>query len=221
MNQQTFARLAQMSIAHIDGELHGYLKCVVKIDASVEECAAYCFTLMSRKRRRKNDTKNVLARETKSHNLHSQDNVLVQDLGFGTRPRQWLSRHVWKRVGGERVVYVSESIEHSNLFPSASSENNNFVRAGVTGFLSCELMTEHSTKLTYVTQVKLGGHIPRQVLDLSAAGFLSDYSAMRVLFSKVSERSKRALRKTSILAMNSSILAMNPAKMATDGYIHY
>jgi len=210
-----------MSIAHIEGESDGYMKCVVNVDASVEECAAYCFTLMSRKRRRKNDTKNVLARDAKSHNRHSLEYVLVRDLGFGTRPRQWLTRHVWKRVGGERVVNVSESIKHSNLFPSASSENNNFVRAGVTGFLSCELMTEHSTKLTYVTQVKLGGHIPRQVLDLSAAGFLSDYSAMRVLFSKVSERSKRALRKTSILAMNSSILAMNPAKMATDGYIHY
>jgi len=69
------------------------------------------------------------------------------------------------------------------LFPSASSENNNFVRAGVTGFLSCELITEHLTKLTYVTQMNLGGNIPHQVVTLSAAGFLSDYIAMRDFFS--------------------------------------
>jgi len=173
-----------MSIAHIEGESDGYMKCVVNVDASVEECAAYCFTLMSRKRRRKNDTKNVLARDAKSHNRHSLEYVLVRDLGFGTRPRQWLTRHVWKRVGGERVVNVSESIKHSNLFPSASSENNNFVRAGVTGFLSCELITEDLTKLTYVTQMNLGGNIPHQVVTLSAAGFLNDFIAMRQLFSK-------------------------------------
>jgi len=173
-----------MSIAHIEGDSDAYLKCVVNVDASVEECAAYCFTLTSRKRMRINDRKNVLARDAKSHNRHSQDNLLIRDLGLGTRSRQWLMRHVWKRVGGERVVYVSESIKHSNLFPSAASENNNFVRASGTGIVSFEPITEHSTKLIYVTQVNLGGYIPHQVITLSAVGFLSNYIAMRQLFSK-------------------------------------
>jgi len=97
--------------------------------------------------------------------------------------QEWLARHIWKRVGGERLVYVFEGIKHSNLFPSAASENNNFVRAGGTGFYSFEPDTEHSTKLTYVTQVNLGGNIPHQVVNLSAVGFLSDYIAMRQLFS--------------------------------------
>jgi len=184
MNQQTFARLAQMSIAHIEGDSNAYMKCVVNVDASVEECAAYCFTLTSRKRRRKNDTKNVLARDAKAHNRHSQDYLLVRDLGFGTQPRQFLTRHVWKRVGGERLVYVYESIECSNLFPSAANENNNFVRAKTTGIVSCESITEHSTKLTYVVQVNLGGNIPRQLVDHSAVEVLSNYIAMRELFSK-------------------------------------
>ena len=173
-----------MSIAHVEGDSNAYMKCVVNVDVSMEECAAYCFTLMSRKRSRMNDKKNVLARNAKSHNRHSQDYVLVRDLGFGTRPRQWLTRHVWKRLGGDRVVYVNETIEQSNLFPSAASENNNFVRAGVTGFLSFEPITKHSTKLTYVAQVHLGGNIPRQLVKLSAVGFLSDYIEMRQLFSK-------------------------------------
>jgi len=173
-----------MSIAHIEGDSDAFLKCAVNVDASVEECASYSFLLMSRKRRRINDTKEVLAREAKSHNRHSQDNLIVQELGFGTRPRQWLTRHVWKRLGGDRVVYVNETIEHSNLFPSAASENNNFVRAGVTGFLCFEPITKHSTKLTYVTQLNLGGNIPHQVVNLSAVEFLSDYIAMRQLFSK-------------------------------------
>ena len=184
MNQQTFARLAQMSIAHIEGESNAYLKCMVNIDASVEECAAYSFLLMSRKRRRINDRRNVLARDAKSHNRHSQENLLVRDFGFGTRPRQFLTRHIWKRVGGGRVVYAIESIEHSNLLPSAASENNKYVRAGVSGLHSFEPITEDSTKLTFVTQVNLGGNIPHQVVNLSAVGFLSDYIAMRQLFSK-------------------------------------
>ena len=131
-----------------------------------------------------NDRKNVLARDAKSHNRHSQDNVLVIDLGFGIRPRQWLTRHVWKRVGGERVVHVNESNEHSNLFPSAASRNNNFVRARTSSIHYIEPITEHSTKLTYVTQLHLGGNIPRQLVDHSAVEFLSNYIAMRELFSK-------------------------------------
>jgi len=86
-------------------------------------------------------------------------------------------------VGRERLVYLTESIEHSNLFPSAANESNNFARAGGTGFLSFEPITD-STKLTFVTQVNLGGIIPHQVVNLSAVGFLSDYIAMRQLFSK-------------------------------------
>ena len=173
-----------MSIANIEGDSDAYMKCVVNVDASMEECAAYCFTIMSRRRRRMHDRKNVLARDAKSHNRHSQDYLLVRDLNFGTQPRQFLTRHVWKRVGGDRVVYVYESIEHSNLFPSAANENNIFVRARTTGIVSCEPITEHSTKLTYVIQVNLGGNIPRQVLKLSAVKSLSDYIAMRELFSK-------------------------------------
>jgi len=184
MNQQTFALLAQMSITHIEGESDAYLKCMVNIDASVEECAAYSFLLMSRKRRRINDRRNVLARDAKSHNCHSQDSLIVRDLGFGTRPRQWLSRHVWKRVGRERVVYVYESIERSDLFPRAASENNNFVRASGTGIVSFKSITDQSTELTYVIQLTLGGNIPQQVVDLSALKSLSDYIAMRQLFSK-------------------------------------
>ena len=81
-------------------------------------------------------------------------------------------------------MYVYESIERSDLFPSAANENNNFVRARTTGIVSCESITEHSTKLTYVVQVNLGGNIPRQLLDHSAVEVLSNYIAMRELFSK-------------------------------------
>jgi len=87
-------------------------------------------------------------------------------------------------VGGGRIVYVNESIECSNLFPSAANENNNFVRAGGIGYISFEPITELSTKMIYMMQVNLGGNIPQQVVTLSAVGVLSDYTAMRQLFSK-------------------------------------
>ena len=82
------------------------------------------------------------------------------------------------------MVHVSESIEHSNLFPNAANENNNHVRASLTGYFSFELITKQMTKLTYVTRINMGGHIPRQVVDLGAVKVLSDYIAMRRLFSK-------------------------------------
>jgi len=174
-----------MSIAHIEGDSDAYMKCVVKIDASVEECASYSFLLMSRKRRRINDTTKVLLREVKSHNRHSQDNLLVEDLGFGIRPRQFLTRHVWKLMGGGRIVHVSESINFSNLFPSAANESNKYVRAKTSSVLSLVSITKHSIKLTYVLQLKLGGIIPHQLVDLSAVELLSaNFIAMREQFNK-------------------------------------
>lgn len=58
------------------------------------------------------------------------------------------------------------------------------MRARASGLLSFESITDLSTKLTYVIQVNLGGNIPLQIVNLSAVEFLSDYIAMRGLFSK-------------------------------------
>ena len=68
-----------MSIKNFEGESDTYMKCEVKIDASVEECASYSFSLMSRKRMRMNDTKNVLLREVseQSERAFGETNILA------------------------------------------------------------------------------------------------------------------------------------------------
>jgi len=52
----------------------------VTIDTSIEEACAYNFQIMSRMRMKLNDTKDVVTRECRSFNMHSQDNHLVQDV---------------------------------------------------------------------------------------------------------------------------------------------
>ena len=109
-----------MSQAYIVGESSTIMKVEVIIDASVEECAAYTFECMSRKRMKINDKKSILMRDAKNHNDYSLDFLSVRDFGFGLRPRRMLLRHVWKRVGGEKIVHVFEDIKESDVMKEVS-----------------------------------------------------------------------------------------------------
>ena len=71
----------KMGIAHVKGSASAYLKVEVVVDASIEECAAYNFMQKSREKMKMNDRKDVLFMDTRSHNSHCSDNLLVRDLG--------------------------------------------------------------------------------------------------------------------------------------------
>ena len=73
----------KMSIAHIEGESSAFMKCEVIIDASLEEIAAYNYLIMSRKRMKLNDQKDILLRYAKYINKHVQENISLIDFGFG------------------------------------------------------------------------------------------------------------------------------------------
>ena len=169
-----------MGIAHIKGESAGYLKCEVVIDASVEECAAYNFIYMSRKRMRINDKKAILRREIKHTNDHSFDSLLLKDFGFGLTPRVMLLRNIWKRVG-VRIIHAVENVHESQLFKIG--EGNKSIQVKTVGIYSYSPVDNgKSTKMIYIAQVNLGGIIPSAMINLSAVGVLSDHEVMRKNF---------------------------------------
>ena len=150
----------------------------------MEECAAYNFNFMSRKRTKIMDRKDVTTRQVKNSNSHNCEQILVQELGLGLRPRQFLTRCVWKNRQ-TRLMIANESIKSSGLFEAAAKNNNSNVIAFTSALGSYTASDNNTkTKFKYVCQVDLGGFIPRQVIDLGAVDILSDYIAMRELFSK-------------------------------------
>ena len=186
----------EMSIAYIDGESSAYFKCQVVVDATLEECAAYNYTIMSRKRIKLNDKKSILFRGVKVANQHSLDNLLVRDFGYGLRPRVFLTRHIWKKVVDS---VTKETILRHAYFGLDTSSNTPFQEK--LGAFKNSIWTqcaslytyEHyedpdssydQTLMVYVSQVDLGGILPPAAVSMSVVGFLSDYIVMRKQFNK-------------------------------------
>ena len=146
---------------------------------------------MSRKKVRINDRKDVLFRQSRKFNDHCQDFLLVRDFGLGLRPRQFLTKHIWKRINGGKFVHAIENVEESELFPEPAIPNPT-VATKSKGCIFYEPVfdvhfanTNHQvTKVKYIAQFTLGGIIPHQLVDMTAVGHLSEYSLTRKLFCK-------------------------------------
>ncbi|GMI58993.1 hypothetical protein ScalyP_jg11017 [Parmales sp. scaly parma] len=175
----------KMGIAHVKGSASAYLKVEVVVDASIEECAAYNFMQKSREKMKMNDRKDVLFMDTRSHNSHCSDNLLVRDLGYGTTLRRFLSRHMWKRVGS-KMIHVLDDLENSELFEEEISKFALSVRASYQGLYSYEAVGGgvaefggKETKLKFLGQITIGGLIPSQIVDLTAVRTLTDFAHQR------------------------------------------
>ena len=158
----------KMSIAHILGETtpSAFLKCEVIIDLSLDECSACIFSNANSRYAKKGDTSETITHEERFHNKHCGDNHYVRDLGFGMRPRQFLTRFIWKRPEDEskKMAIYFRHIGESSLFPEVPQVGlptfNNFVRGTINGayFFEPVLSSRISaTSMTLVTQVTLGG----------------------------------------------------------------
>ncbi|GMI57466.1 hypothetical protein ScalyP_jg11508 [Parmales sp. scaly parma] len=189
----------KMSMVSVKGK--AFLRCEVVVDASVEECAARSFMLMSRQRAHLNNSSFVQDRRTTYENDHCFTHLLVLNVGKGLRPRRFFTRHVWKRTN---TIYAS-SIGASA--PSPTSEGNNENRilivhktetedtdtffhyqvyARTTGFTSLTPCndTNTATKLSFVIQLDLGGIVPHKLIELGAVDFLHEFVALRKLYNK-------------------------------------
>jgi len=174
---------------HVEGDKVAYLKVETDVDASIEECAAYNFMILSRKRMKLNDQESIKTREARSYNNHCCDMLLLDDIGYGLRRRIFLTRHIWKRISNKQIVHVNKDVDESKLFPECASIKNNVVVGKTSGYLSYVDSTItgssiNSTKMMYVVRLDLGGLIPKKFLEFSAMEFLSDYSVMRKAFCK-------------------------------------
>ena len=177
-----------MSIANVAGDRTAFLKCETILDVSFEECVAYNFTYSSRMKMKMNNTKDVLLSDARNSNNHNLDNILVKKIGVGLRPRQWLTRHVWKRIHNptEKIVHVYESIDES-LHLEEKVDAFGCVRARTFGYILCEPNGESSipsTKLKYVVKLDLGKVNSEHLVDSYASHFLGDYVKMRKKFCK-------------------------------------
>jgi len=213
----------KMSIAHLEGENSAYLKCETTIDASVEECAAYNYLFMSRKRIKLNDRPDIIRREAKHFNNHASEFYLVQDFGKGSIPRKFLTNQVWQKMGHGKIVHVAQDILHSELFDEAAeAETSNFdswryrttkvlatpnsnipshkyVRAKMAGILFCEQKNADIkiSNLTHIIQVDLCGLIVFKPSDLASADFFSDFHVLRAHFSR--DREIDEIRRNAII----------------------
>ena len=179
-----------MSIAHVKGENSGYMKCEVIIDASVEEIAAYHFLVTSRENVKLNIREGVLVQQTLSNNNHSFDYLYVRPIGgFGLKPRRWLTRQIWRKFENGSIIHAIQDISSSKLLTDDETTKHNYVNASNIGYYLYEPLGEGGvsnggTKLTYTSQMSVGGIVPHIVVEQGAAGFLSSFIDVRVLFNK-------------------------------------
>ena len=179
-----------MSIAHVKGESSGYMKCEVIIDASVEEVAAYHFLFMSRENVKLNIREGVLVQQTLLNNNHSFDYLHVQPIGgFGLKNRRWLNRQIWKKNENGSIIHAFQDITSSKLLMDDKMTKHDYVNATNVGYYLYEPegnsdVSNGGTKLTYISQMNLGGIFPRLVVEQGAAGMLSVFADRRKLFSK-------------------------------------
>ena len=179
-----------MSIAHVKGESSGYMKCEVIIDVSVEEIAAYQFSFTSREFVKLNIREGALVQQTLSNNNHSFDYLHVQPIGgFGLKNRRWLNRQIWRKFENGSIIHAFQDITSSKLLMDDKMTKHDYVNAINVGYYLYEPVVNSDvsigrTKLTYISQMNVGGIVPNVVIEQGAAGILSVFADRRKLFSK-------------------------------------
>ena len=176
----------------------GVMKCEVVIDASVEECAAFKFNFMSRANfKMLDENKDVLVRKgiTEKNNNHNLESLLIRECGIGARPRQFLVKHIWKKLAEKQIIIGIETINTSSLLAGVSSFNQ--VEATNKGFVNfVELVEEEeeeeeeeeitipTTKMTVYSKIDLNGNLPTVLSERVCLEEMSWVISMRRLFSK-------------------------------------
>ena len=165
------------------------MKCEVIIDASVEEVAAYHFLLMSRKFIKLTSGRTII-RDAIKNNDHSNDFLNVIDHGFNVR-RKYLMRQIWEKVDdvSGKIIIAFDDIKSSKLLDKYDAAKLNYTKALSTGLYEFEPASADGTffkktKLTYISQVNVGGNVPHQVVEMGAAGFFTSFIAIRKLYCK-------------------------------------
>jgi hypothetical protein len=155
------------------------------VDASIEDCAAWELSSMSREQTKSHHERKGLGRSLTAANPHCYVYHLVVDLHLpGFQPREWVLRQVWKWDGDsrDRLDTVAENFENPESYPI----NPKYVRAKAFPHMRYEKLEPigelPQTRVTYIQGFDLGGFIPKWVVSKGGVNQLMHLSAMRKKF---------------------------------------
>jgi hypothetical protein len=179
--------LVEMShTTELDGV--GIGKAVTEVDASIEDCAAWELSSMTRESTRIHHERKGLDRSWTEINEHSNIYRLVVDLHIpGFQPREWVLRQIWKweDEDSKQVLEVyADNVDLPDIYPI----NPKYVRAKASPYLRYEKLEPVGgvprTRVTYFQGIDLGGAIPVWLMNKGAAGQLMKLHAIRMRFDR-------------------------------------
>eukprot|EP00520_Triparma_pacifica_P019297 CAMPEP_0118632396 /NCGR_PEP_ID=MMETSP0785-20121206/424_1 /TAXON_ID=91992 /ORGANISM="Bolidomonas pacifica, Strain CCMP 1866" /LENGTH=140 /DNA_ID=CAMNT_0006523167 /DNA_START=522 /DNA_END=941 /DNA_ORIENTATION=- len=116
-----------MKMVHVDRESLATSLTTALVDASVDECAAYEFSLDSREHIKKATERGLTHRYVKHSSEHTCYLITTRELGFFLNPREGRSKITWMKVDGKIVMDVSDTKDVADEDPS--KEGNVLVSA--------------------------------------------------------------------------------------------
>jgi len=175
--------LVKMGKIFFNGESSAIARGSVIIDASVEECAAWEMSKMSRENKKVQHADGALESALHFENGHHNIYHLVSDLGIpGFLPREFLLSQIWM-LQEDRLVVGYRSLELV-AFPLRPQ----YVRGTSLALWEYEELQQAGnmpqTRATYWCQVDIKGRIPKFVVNGQAANQLAYLSTMRKRFDK-------------------------------------
>ena len=179
--------LVTMEVGWIEGDANNIGKAETVIDASLEEATALFYMIGTR--RDVNDFYNNrggIERNITHHNHHSHSYTNVVDTGVpGMKRRVFELNAIWKYNNEERssltIVYGT-----TNSKPKPAA-NGDIIGTGYTRVMFERLKDFQGipqTKVTYYTQINIGGVVPYFIMNKKMGGRLKAVSDMRMIFDK-------------------------------------
>jgi hypothetical protein len=180
-------QLVKMGLFVNDANSGGVGKGSVVVDASIEDCAAWELSAMSREQTKLHHERKGLERSLTAANQHNLLYYLVIDLQIpGLSPREWVSQIFWKREGSDKLVVLYGKIDHADFPPLKK-----YTRAANRSRWEYERMESvggiPQTKITYLLQNELCGVFPKWAGPKLTVGQLMLLSSMRLRFDKSQE----------------------------------
>jgi len=170
----------KMGKIHSDGSGTGFVRASTIADDTIEECATWEISQMSRGLVKSADS---IGRSLQSVNEHHSVMRVVRDFKIpGFQPREFVSAQIWRRQGDNlEVVYCNTKHVDFPLNPS-------LVRGISFSLYEYEKLPPveglPQTRVTYTQQLDLGGAIPKFAVDGKAVQQLMYLSILRKRFDK-------------------------------------
>jgi len=192
------------------------------VDASVEQCAAWDFTLDSRARQRA--FQRGEKRQLERLNDHAAINYTACRLGSGLNNREWYTKSVWKKIDPSTVEIGYAPCERTEAF---YSEDRGWVMARYSAHIKFQrLASVHSvnqTKVTMRVHTDAGGNIPVSFVNKRGVSQLMHLSRMRIQFDKSLEvdGGTRALNVEMISGHDGVDYSEEENRILTEGEKHF